>query len=254
MKEYFKPRPRFKPKEHPFDIGRQFSWWRSHDDRHYLNALYERTETEFEAFYQWHLVYFLTKNGGSEEQEYFRHILNIVSDEITALISEDKPGSRSRHERINSQKTRLRAFETYLKSIDRWDTNKAKDKIIAERDDLIVKLEVQLEEKNRELKIARKHETADYINITEGHLLTLIDLYLQMQDIKLPEGKELLLSQTQIVWVKMICKFYRVGDKEISSDTIRRYFPGDKRDPGDKYSTVPPKNRLFRIDTAKKRS
>lgn len=45
MKEYFKPRARFKQKEHPFDIGMAFSWWKGHYDRHFLNSFMSAVKT-----------------------------------------------------------------------------------------------------------------------------------------------------------------------------------------------------------------
>jgi len=52
----------------------------------------------------------------------------------------------------------------------------------------------------------------------------------------------------------MICKYFRKGDKEINYETIRRYFPSDKREPGDKHADIPAKSKLFTINPAKKRS
>jgi hypothetical protein len=75
-----------------------------------------------------------------------------------------------------------------------------------------------------------------------------------MQELKTPEGKELTFSQTQSVWTKMICKYFREGDKEINHETIRRYFPSDKREPGYKHADIPAKSKLFTINPAKKRS
>jgi hypothetical protein len=65
-KEYFKPCIRFKRREHPYDIGMPFSWWTSHYDRHFLNNIYDRNESEFDAFYHYHLSHFLKVNPGDE--------------------------------------------------------------------------------------------------------------------------------------------------------------------------------------------
>jgi len=86
MKEYFKPLARFKKREHPFDIGMPFSWWRGHYDRHFLNTLYERNESEFDAFYNYHLDYFLKVNTGSLEVEFYKHLRDIIQDGIAVLF------------------------------------------------------------------------------------------------------------------------------------------------------------------------
>ncbi len=250
-RSYFKPRGRFDFKPHPFDIGRPLSWWESHYDRHFLLRLYQRKESEFDAFYHYHLNYFLKENEGAKEEEFFEHVWNILKDRLEQLVKEDAPGSG--HARNNSDKMRLRSFQKYMKTIDKWDTDKSKDTIIAEKEAEIQELKAQLAETRQELKAARKLETEDYINIADGYRNTVLDLHLQMQEIKLPDGKELMLSQTQSVWMKMICKYFREGDQEINFETIRRYFPGDKREPGDKHSDIPAKSKLFKISPIKKR-
>lgn len=254
MKEYFKSRPRFGKREHPYDIGRPFTWWKSHYDRHFLNTLYERAESEFDAFYRYHLEHFLNVNEDVAEEEYYNRVRDIATDELVVLVREGKHPSKSRHERNNREKIHLRAFVTYLDTIDRWHAAKTKDEIIAAKEEEIRNLKAVLDALKVELKAARKLETADYINITKDQLLPFLDLCLQMQEIKLDDGKELLFSQTQIVWVKIICRYFREDNQEINFDTIRRYFPGDKRNPASKYAAVPAKKKLFRIVPSKKRS
>lgn len=254
MKEYFKPRPRFGKREHPYDIGRPFSWWKSHADRHFLNNLYILDAGELEAFYRYHLDHFLSKNEGSDEKEYYGHVKDIVTDELDSLIKLGWQRSKKRHERNNAQKARLREFIAYLDGIDRWDGTKTKEEIIAAKETEIRNLKEQLESIKQKLREAQKLDTDDYINIPKDHVLTFLDLCLQLQETKLPDGRELVFSQTQIVWVKMICKHFRQDNEEINYDSIRRYFPGDRRNPGSKYAPIPAKKKLFSIVPAKKRS
>lgn len=254
MKEYFRPRRRFGKREHPYDIGRPFSWWKSHYDRHYLNILYKLDESELDAFYSYHLAYFMETNADAQEKEYHDRVRDIATDELTVLVRAGMHPSKSRHERNNREKDRLRAFIAYLDTIDRWDTAKTRDEIIAAKEAEIRNLKDQLEATRQELKTARKLETEDYINIPKDQLLTFIDLCLQLQEARLPDGRELLFSQTQIVWAKMICRHFREDNQPISLDTVRRYFPGDRRNPGSKYAAIPAKKKMFRIVEAKKRS
>ncbi|MCT1524871.1 MULTISPECIES: hypothetical protein [Sphingobacterium] len=254
MRQYFRPRPRFGKREHPYDIGRPFSWWKSHYDRHFLNALYKLDENEFEAFYRYHLDFFTDSNSGAEEDEYYHHVHDIAADELTVLVREGKHASRNRHERSNRQKIHLRKFIGYLDGIDRWNTGKTKDEIILAKEEEVRNLKDQMEMLKTELRAARKLETDDYINLPKDQLLTFLDLCLQLQEAKLPDGRELLFSQTQIVWAKLICKYFREDNAPISLDTVRRYFPGDRRNPGSKYAAIPAKKKMFLIVEAKKRS
>jgi hypothetical protein len=77
--------------------------------------------------------------------------------------------------------------------------------------------------------------------------LNFVDLIIQMQDLKLHSGKELVFAEFQIVWVKLICKYFREDHKEIDFDRVRRYFPKDRRNPANRSSSVPSDEHLFEI-------
>lgn len=254
MKEfdYFSTRPRF-GKAHPYDIGRPFFWWRGHYDVHFLNCVYERNDSEFNDFYTYHLKYFKEANPNLQETEFFRHVYDIVSDELKKLISDDKRESKSKHKSIVQQKKILRAFLDYLASIDQWNTTKTKDEIIAEKESEIKDIKEIVVQLTKELKEAQKLETDGYINIPKGYVLTLVDLFIKLRKQELKDGRELAFSQFGIVWVKMICRYFREDKQPISIDTIRRYFPADLNDLKEKYAEIPSKNKLFDIVPAKKR-
>ena len=249
---YFKHRYRFDFSQYTFDIGRPLFWHKEFEDNHVLYRLYHLKESDYPTFYKYHLDYFFNHNEKGQEQEFFQHLYGIISDALDELKVKDRYNSN--HGTDVRNKEILKGFMDFMKSIDQWKTDKSKDNIIVEQQEEILKFRNQLGEAKQELKDARKLETADYINITDGYRNTLLDLYLQLQEIKLPNGKELLLSQTQSVWMKMICKYFREGDQEINFETIRRYFPGDKREPGDKHSPIPVKSHLYHIGPAKKHS
>lgn len=250
---YFKPRGRFDFHPHPFDIGVPIILgWKKHYDRHFFNRLYERDRAEYAPFYRYHLDYFLNHNDDVTEELFFEHVWQIIKDRIEQLVLEDK--NDSSHERQIERRAKLRSFVKYLETIDQWNTDKSKDEIIAAKEAEIKNLKEQLTNLKQELKAAKKLETEDYINITDGYLLTVLDLLLQTQELQLADGKELLLSQTQSVWLKMVCKYYRENNAPISFDTIRRYFPADKREPGVKHAAIAAKHRLFEIKPVKKRA
>ncbi|MFI5137802.1 MAG: hypothetical protein ACHQIM_08235 [Sphingobacteriales bacterium] len=249
---YFKPLRRFDFNPHPFDIGNPFGNWYGHYDHHFLKVLYKRNENEYPEFYNRHLNYFLEQNPTKTPFDFFEHVSHIVKDGLEQLVKEDK--NDSRHEANMNRKTALRSFQKYLKSIDEWNHDKTKDEVIADQGTEIIKLKAELANLKKELKEARKLETPDYINIADGYRDTLFDLILQIQELQLPEGKELVLSQTQAAWTKMLCKYFREGDKELNLDTTRRYFPSDKKEPGVKHAVIQSKHKLFQIKMAPKRS
>ncbi|MET3609408.1 hypothetical protein ABIC74_003279 [Mucilaginibacter rubeus] len=141
-----------------------------------------------------------------------------------------------------------------LIALDRWNIHKSNDAVIAQQESEIIALKHEVTQLKADLKKSTALETEGYINIPEGYRNAVLHLHLQMQELTTPEGKELMFSQTQSVWMKMICKYFREGDKEINYETIRRYFPSDKREPGDKHADIPAKSKLFTINPAKKRS
>lgn len=249
---YFKTRPRFGKSPHPFDIGMPIFWWKGHYDLQFLKRLYERTQGEFGAYYDHHLQFFLQENEGATEVEFFRHVNDIASDELNKLIADDKRESKSKHMSIVQHKKMLRGFLDHLASIDRWNTTRTKDEIIAEKESEIRELKELVVQLTKELKEAQKLETEGYINIPDGYLLTVVVLFVKLRKQELKEGRELAFSQFGIVWVKMMCRYFREDRQPISMDTIRRYFPADLIDLKEKYAEIPSKNRLFNNVPAKK--
>ena len=178
---------------------------------------------------------------------------DIVSDELNSLIADDKRESKSKHKSIVQRKIQLRAFLGFLASIDRWNVSRTKDEIIAEKESVIKMLKETVEKLTKELKEARKLETEGYINIPDGYLLTVVDLMVKLRKQNLKDGRELAFSQFGMVWVKMICRYFRENNEPISIGTVQRYFPADLNDLKEKYAEVPSKNRFFDIVPVKKR-
>ena len=233
------------------DIGRPLFWPRENEDNHFLYRLYDKQEAQFPAFYQYHLDNFLKLYPDADEKEFFTHVWEIIDDTTAELKVKNRYTSRHAMEFRNKQ--HLKSFLGYLKTIDQWDTGRTKDEIIADKEGEIRSLKEQLAELKDELKAARKLDTEYFINIQDGELLTFVDLCRKMQKLEL-NGKELVFSQTQTVWVKMICKNFKHGNKEIKFDTIRRYFPGNPNEPSRRSAAVPAKSQHFQIIPTNKRS
>ncbi|WP_299289350.1 hypothetical protein [uncultured Mucilaginibacter sp.] len=253
MKEYFKPLARFKKREHPFDIGKPFSWWKGHYDRHFLNNLYQRKESEFEAFYKYHLDHFLTVNAGSQEVEFYKHLRDLIQDGIAVLIKEDKPGSKTKHERTNIQKTQLRAFAGYLDSIDQWAV-RPRLEVYTEKDATIARQQNEIAALEKQISEMKEYDVVQKIRIEEGHLPTVIDLIQQLRDLQLPAGRNLLRCDYKTPYYKMISKYFSLGGKDIPIETAKNYFSDKQNDVSVKGILVPSENKLFKIvfDTPKK--
>jgi hypothetical protein len=246
MKNYFKQRHRLDLSTDTFDVGRPFFWKKGYEGNHFLYRLLQRKESDYPDFYQYHLEYFLETYPDCQDQEFFTHVWKIVSAHIKRL--ELKNNYTSAYPRDMMYLEKLEAFRNYLQTIDQWNTGKDKDAIIADKETEIHRLRDQLEKVKRQLAEAKRLDTMDFIDIRPGYILSVVDLLQQLQELKLPTlGKELVLSQSQAVWTKMIAKYFREDKLEINMETLRRYFPADKKNPGVKYAPVPQKMRLFKI-------
>ncbi|MDB5156151.1 MAG: hypothetical protein JWR50_858 [Mucilaginibacter sp.] len=250
--KYFKPRKAFDFNPHPYEIGVIFGLKKGFEDNLFVKRLYDLPEAEYDKYYQYHLAYFLNKQPQGE-QEFFTFVWQVVIRRIKYF--ERKDPFTSSHANDMELIEKLLKFQKYLRSIDQWDTAKTLHEIVAEQRDEIKRQQELIATLNGELKAAKKLESKDYINIADGYVLAFLDICLQIQEAVIPDtGKELAFSQTQIVWGKMIKRYCREGHNEISLETIRRYFPADKGEPGAKYAKIPPQWRLFQLKPTRKRS
>lgn len=249
---YFRPRDRFDFSKDTLDIGNPVQWNRSHFLKHFFKRVFTIPEDRIEEFYQRHLTYYLSHHPDGTEEVFFKYFWSLIERQLNVLLKKDIYDKN--HLRNEREIARLQKFTKLLISLDRWNFHKSNDAVIAQQDSEIFKLRQEIIQLKADLKKATALETEDYINIPEGYRNTVLNLHLQMQELKTPEGKELMFSQTQSVWTKMICKYFREGDKEINHETIRRYFPSDKRGPSEKHADIPAKSKLFTINSAKKRS
>jgi hypothetical protein len=249
---YFRPRDRFDFSRETLDIGNPVQWDRSQFLKHFFKRVFAISGDRVEEFYQRHLAYYLSHHPDGTEETFFKYFWSLIERQLNVLLSKDIYDKN--HLRNEREIAQLQKFTEMLISLDRWNFHKSNDAVIAQQDSEIYVLKQQIHQLKAELKKAASQEPEGYINVADGYRNTVLDLYLQMQELKTPEGKELMFSQTQSVWTKMICKYFREGDREIKFETIRRYFPGDKREPGDKHADIPAKSKLFQVNPVKKRN
>jgi hypothetical protein len=98
-----------------------------------------------------------------------------------------------------------------------------------------------------QLKEATKYDASEKIVLSKGGIAAFMDLVHQIQDLKLPNDNKLARSQGQSPWYKMIAKYFKHGDKDISIDTAHNYFPANKDDKPAKYINIDEEDKLFKI-------
>jgi hypothetical protein len=249
--QYFKHRKLLDSNRNTNDVGFALPWKKGNEDNHFLFRLYKKKKEEYPTLYQYHLQFFLSKYPDATEQEFFVHVKQIISDAITALVSKNRYTSKHAQERNN--RLQLQEFLDYLNTIDQWFIQSTEQETIKRQLEEISKLISENKKLKEENKKLRELETKDYIDIREGRQRTLYHLLLQVRDLKLEDGKELVNATTLNIWSKMISKYFRIDGKEISFESIKRYFPPDNSADLTKYKEIHKKDQLFTISPSKKR-
>ena len=250
--QYFKHRDLLDFNTQTYDVGFPLPWTKGNEDNHFLYRLYKKNVDAYNHLYQHHLEYFLNKYSDATEREFFSHVKQIISDAISELINKDR--YTSKHVRERKNRLQLQEFLDYLNSIDQWFIQSTDQQTIKRQLEEIAKLNSENKKLKEENKKLRELETKDYIDIRDGRQRTLYHLMLQIRELKLDDNKELANATTLNIWSKMIAKYFRVGGKEISFESVKRYFPPDNDTDLAKYKDVPQKDKLFTIVPAKKRS
>jgi len=250
--QYFKHRAVFDFNKETNDIGFPLPWKKGNEDNHFLFRLYRKRKEQYQSFYQHQLNFFLGRYNDATEQEFFVHLKQIITDTISELVNRNRYTSKHVQERKN--RIQLQEFLGYLNSIDQWFIQSTDQETIKRQLEEIAKLNSENKKLNEENKKLRELETKDYIDIRDGKHRTLYHLMLQIKELKLDDNKELANATTLIIWSKMIAKYFRVGGKEISFESVKRYFPPNNNNDHTKYKDVPQKDKLFAIVPAKKRS
>lgn len=241
---FFHFRGRFDFSPNRFEVGNPIIQNKIQADNFFLKKLYRLPENEFEAYYNFHLAYFLESNPNQEEA-FFKYVHSVVNTRINYLNSRN-PFSGTAKRNVEP-KRKLDAFITFLKTIDHWHKTEPLELVIGDKDNQIGKLKERIAELEALLKEATKYNAAEKIMIDKGGMPAFMNLIDQLQDLTLPNDNKLTRSQTQSPWYKMIAKYFMHGDKEISIDTARNYFPAKKGDKPAKFIEIAEKDKLFKI-------
>lgn len=241
---FFRFRGRFDFSPNNFEIGNPIIQNTIQADNFFLKKLYSLSENKFESYYNFHLFYFLESHP-KQEEAFFIHVRGIVTTRINYLNSLNPFTATAR--RNVEPKKRLEAFLDFLKTNDRWHKTEPLESVIGEKNNQIDKLKQRIAELENQLKEATKYDTPEKVVIDKGHFSAFMDLVDQIQHLKASNGNKLTRSQTQSPWYKMIAKYFVHGDKEISIDTARNYFPAKKGDKPAKFIEIAEKDKLFQI-------
>jgi len=241
---YFKFRAPFDFSPHRFEIGNAIIQNKGLADNFFLKKLYDLEEDEYGPYYYFHLDYFSISLPDQEEQ-YFNHVTGIVINRIDYYKKKD-PFSSSYSFHMASIK-KLEAFLSFLKTVDRWHKLEPIESVVAEKDREIDRLNAKIEMLEAQLKEATKYDSSEKIMLSKGGLAAFMHLIHQIQDLKMPNDNKLARSQGQSPWYKMIAKYFKHGDKDISIDTAHNYFPANKDDKPSKYINIDEENKLFKI-------
>jgi hypothetical protein len=240
---YFKPRKPFSFSPHAYDLGTFMGLWHIHDDNHFLLKIYRIDEKEYADYYSYHLNY-ARKNNLAGEEDFFRHVWQIVQSRIKHFEMQDPFSSNHGMHRQNLAK--LQQFRKYLASIDEWNARPA-NIVIAEKDLLIQNQKQEIEKLSTKLSELNEYEVSLKILIDDGHLPTFIDVIQQLRELQLPSGRKLIKSDHKIPYAKMIAKYFSHGGKDIPIETARNYFVDKKGDVTIKGTSIQAEHRLFKV-------
>lgn len=250
---YFKARRPFSGRKHLYDIGNPIGSWKNYDDNHFLARLYEIGNEEQEQYYRYHMEH-AVNTGKCSEAEFYEHVREIVSDHIEAIRKESPFSSKHARNRVHLKC--LRTFRDYLVSINTYGYRDPVDITITRYDMEIASLKKQLADKDEELATQNKkleklkiYESKYKVKITNGYLSAFLDLIHQFREIRTPNenGVRILSGSTEMVWAKMICKYFQHGEDALNIETIRSRFTADKEKRGTKYRPIREKDKFFKI-------
>lgn len=241
---YFKFRKRFDFNAHPYELGSFMVFNRKIESNFFFNKLFYIQENEHISFFNFHEKDFLLKHPG-EEKQFLKHVLEEVQDRIEYYKRIDVYKDA---ERTLLNLSILKSFKNTLDEIDIWNLNKSYEILLAEKDIEIASHKQEIELLKGKLKTATKYDADIKIRLNNGTLPVLIDLIQQIQDLTLPDDRKFCTTQTsQSPWYKMIAKYFQNGEKEISIETVRNYFPVNKEGTNIKGSKVAKSDHLFII-------
>ncbi len=252
---YFKSRDRFDFSNDTLDIGNPITWSRKDFLKHLFKRIFAISQKRLEEFYQRHLNYYLAEYPNSNEEPFFRYLWELIERQLKVLSGKDIYDKD--HVRNEREIQQLKKFTSVLITHDRWNLHKSTEAVVAAQE-----IEIHaLNQKNIQLsaELAEYRQWDGCIEIRDGQVLALLDLFIKMQALETIDGDQLLITHAQNTWAKMISKYFREVDnknkgqtKEIKIERLRYYLRGiDLNDPTKREHEIPKKNQLYTISRSK---
>lgn len=241
---YFKFRKRFNFNPHPYELGNFLVFNSKIESNFFFNKLLEIQENEHIPFFNFHQQDFLLKYPG-EEKQFLKYVLEVVQNRIDYYKRQD---IYTDAEKTAFRLSILTSFQNALDEINIWNLNKSLEVLLANKEIEIASYKQEIESLKDKLKAATKYDADIKIRLNNGTLPVLIDLIQQIQALTLPDERKFCTTQTsQSPWYKMIAKYFQNGEKDISIETVRNYFPVNKEEIKIKGSKVAKSDQLFVI-------
>jgi hypothetical protein len=89
------------------------------------------------------------------------------------------------HIRNEREIERLKKFAQVLILFDQWNFHKSNDAVIAQQESEIYILKQQIIGLKSKLKKATSLDTENHVNIADGRLLTVVDLFKKMEELSI---------------------------------------------------------------------
>ncbi|MEX2564869.1 MAG: hypothetical protein WD431_02895, partial [Cyclobacteriaceae bacterium] len=205
----------------------------------------------YQAFYDFHLSHYMSSDPDGTEENHFRFIWKLINRGIYYL--EDRPYSPISIQRLD----KLEEFQCFLTGLDKWGVAVPFNEALGEKIKRVEFLEEELASVIRELaffKIPNQFK----INIHKVGKAPIIDLLIQLQQLKSPDNGSMILHTTaQTVWAKILSNNFLDNGDQIKYGTALNYFKieddYDKDNPIRK-TKVKDKEKIYRIKPSKKHS
>ena len=297
---YFKLRKAWRVRKNKFDLGALFNVNPIHISGYFVMRIFNITEQEYLPFYRYHLKYYLESNPNGKEQSFLTMVLEIIDKDRNSRETLYYYNTRSKTRIYKLTKfrqalkevdqwgltltneERLRQSVSYVQEIMEWqnanDTKSVLSKllfdevgsdkffieyknIIEERD----RLKAELTDKISEYKELKKDYKAvapkTKIQIVNGDHKPLLDLLLQIKDLKNPMTQRDYLSGSPDTWASLLSNYFEYGENNIPTNkgerdikwsSVRDYFLGKsgaemlKSQNRDKYFHIRESNRYYR--------
>ncbi|MGV6947155.1 hypothetical protein [Sphingobacterium kyonggiense] len=269
-----------------------------HISGYFVMRIFNITEQEYLPFYLYHLNYYLAFNPDGKEETFLAIVLEIVDKDRKSreTLYYYNTRSKTRIHKLSrfrevlkevdkwgmtlTNEERLRQSVSYVQQIMNWqsanDTKSVLSKLLFDEvgsDKFFIEYKNIIEEKNRleillekeqstvkDLQDQLKNVAPEYrISILNGDQKLLIDLFMQLRDLKVPTTDNNFLSAKPELWAKLIHNYFTLShtnSKEdnrqlLSYDTILDYFRDNlgkemlKSKNRRKYFNIKESNRIY---------